>query len=61
MCKAPFTKVHENRKDLLLAMLDLRNTPSEGFNTLTAQRLMGRWTRTLLPTTEQPGPTQANN
>ena len=35
--------------------------PNEGFNTLPAQRLVGRQTRTLLPTTEQPGPTQANS
>ena len=46
-------KAKEDRKDPLLAILDWRNTLSEGFNTSPAQRLMGRRTRTLLPTAEK--------
>ena len=34
-------------------ILDWRNTPSEGFSTSPAQRLMGRRTCTLLPTAEK--------
>lgn len=39
------------RQDPYLAMLDHRNTPSQGLNTSPAQRLLSRRTRTLLPTT----------
>ena len=45
-------KAKEDKKDPLLAILDWRNTPSEGFSTSPVQRLMGRRTRTLLPTAE---------
>ncbi|XP_021170215.2 uncharacterized protein K02A2.6-like [Fundulus heteroclitus] len=38
------------RQDPYLAMLDHRNTPSQGLNTSPAQRLLIRRTRTLLPT-----------
>lgn len=38
------------RQDPYLAMLDHRNTPSQGLNTSPAQRLLSRRTRTLLPT-----------
>ena len=37
--------------DPLLAILDWRNTPTEGLDTSPAQRLMSRRTRTRLPTT----------
>lgn len=47
-CKALLVKV----KDPLLAILAWCNTPSEGFGTSPVQRLMGRRTRTLLPTTK---------
>ena len=46
-------KAKEDKKDPLLVILDWRNTPSEGFSTSPAQRLMGRRTRTLLPTAEK--------
>lgn len=36
--------------DPYLALLDHRNTPSQGLNTSPAQRLLSRRTRTLLPT-----------
>lgn len=39
--------------DPYLAMLDLRNTPTQGMNTSPAQRLFSRRTKTLLPTSHQ--------
>ena len=50
-CKALLMKARTDRQDPLLALLAWRNTQSEGFNTSPVQRLMGRLTRTLLPTT----------
>ena len=38
--------------DTYLAVLDYRNTPTEGMTTSPAQRLMSRRTKTLLPTTQ---------
>ena len=38
-------------RDIHLALLDHRNTPTQGMSTSPAQRLMSRRTRTLLPTT----------
>ena len=52
-CKGLLMKAKEDKKDPLLAILDWRNTPSEGFSTSPAQRLMGRRTRTLLPTADK--------
>lgn len=49
-CKGLLMKAKDDKKDPLLAILDWRNTPSEGFSTSPVQRLMGRRTRTLLPT-----------
>ncbi len=40
-CKALFKKARIDRKDPLLALLDWRNTPSEGIGTAPVQRLMG--------------------
>lgn len=40
-------------QDFYLTLLDWRNTPSEGMDSSPAQRLLGRRTRTLLPTTAQ--------
>ena len=51
-CKALFRKAREDRKDPLLALLDWRNTPSEQLHTSPVQRLMGRRTQTMLPSTE---------
>ena len=39
-----------DHKDPYLALLDWRNTPTEGLESSPVQRLMGRRTRTLLPT-----------
>ncbi|KAK3730127.1 hypothetical protein QZH41_004833 [Actinostola sp. cb2023] len=43
-------KTKEAGTDFYLALLDWRNTPTEGVNSSPAQRLYGRRTRTLLPT-----------
>mgnify|MGYP000329688368 CR=1 FL=1 len=51
-CKGPLLKAKEDKRDPLLAILPCRNTPSEGFSASPVQRLMGRRTRTLLPTAE---------
>ena len=40
-----------NHEDPYLGLLNLRNTPTEGWQTSPAQRLFGRRTKTLLPTT----------
>ena len=49
-CKGLLVKAKEDKKDPLLAILDWCNTPCEDFSTSPVQRLMGRCTRTLLPT-----------
>ncbi len=49
-CKTLMTKAKAAGQDPLLAFLDWRNTPTEGLGSSPAQRLMGRRTRTLLPT-----------
>ena len=46
-------KVTEDKKDFYLALLDLRNTPICDDTGSPTQRLMGRKTKTLLPTTQQ--------
>ena len=50
VCKALLKKATAHKKDPLLALLDWRNTPSEGLATSPVQRLMGRRTWTVLPT-----------
>ena len=40
------------RTDPYIAILDYRNTPTQGMESTPAQRLMNRRTRTLLPTTK---------
>jgi hypothetical protein len=44
-------KASSTNSDVYLALLDLRNTPTQGQETSPAQRCLGRRTRTLLPTT----------
>ena len=51
-CKSLMKKAKVDGQDPLLALLDWRNTPTEGIGTSPVQRLMGRRTRTLLPTHE---------
>ena len=40
-------KARHDQKDPYLAILDFRNTPTQGFNTSLAQRLMNRRTNTV--------------
>lgn len=47
--KRLFTKCKESGQSEFLALLDWRNTPTEGIGTSPAQRLMGRRCKTLLP------------
>ena len=49
--KNVFKKAISDDKDPWLALLDYRNTPTEGVNSSPAQRLFSRRTRTLLPVT----------
>ena len=42
-------KAKNNNSDPYLALLDFRNTPTEGINRSPAQLLLGRRTKTLLP------------
>ena len=48
--KRILTKCQKDHKDVEIAFLDHRNTPTSGLDTSPAQRLMNRRTRTLLPT-----------
>ncbi len=49
--KRLFKKCRESGKSEFLALLDWRNTPSEGMTTSPAQRFLGRRCRTRLPMT----------
>ena len=49
-CKSLMKKAKGNGGDPLLALLDWRNTLTEGIGSSPAQKLMGRRTQTLLPT-----------
>ena len=48
--KLIFAKAKQSGESEYMALLDWRNTPSEGMGTSPAQRLMGRRRKTLLPT-----------
>ena len=50
--KSLLRKARKTKGDLHLALLALRNTPTESMGTSPAQRLLGRRCRTLLPTTK---------
>ena len=45
-------KTTEEKKDVYIALLDLRNTPTDSVTGSPVQRLMGRRTKTLVPTTK---------
>ena len=49
--KSIMKKAKQAGTDIYLSLLDWRNTPSEGMSSSPAQRMFGRGTRTLLPTT----------
>ena len=51
--KTILTKARESGNDPYLAILASRNTPTEAMDSSPAQRLLGRRTRTLLPTTNR--------
>ena len=51
-CKNLMKKEKADGQDPLLALLDWRNTPTEGIETSPVQRLMGCRTQNLLPTHE---------
>ena len=46
-------KAASTNSDFQLALLDWRNTPTEGMKSSPGQRIFGRRTRTLLPTTRE--------
>ena len=50
LSKLLFAKAKQSGESEYMALLDWRNTPSEGMSTSPAQRLMGRRCKTLLPT-----------
>lgn len=52
IAKRMLRKTAKSGEDQYLALLNIRNTPSQGLDSSPAQRLMGRRTRTLLPTTK---------
>ena len=45
-------KCKASGEGLLLGLLNLRNTPTESLNTSPAQKLLGRRTKSMVPTTE---------
>ena len=49
--KRLFKKCHESGQSEFLALLDWRNTPSEGIGSSPSQRFLGRQCKTLLPMT----------
>ena len=51
--KSLMVKAQEDSRDPYLALLDWRNTPTEGIGSSPAQRLLGRRTKTLLPTSSR--------
>ena len=51
--KSLIKKANDDKKDIYLALLELRNTPINDLLGSPAQRLMGRRTKTLLPTSNQ--------
>ena len=52
VAKRMIRKTTKSGEDKYLAMLNIRNVPTQGVDSSPAQGLMGRRTRTLLPTTQ---------
>ena len=53
IAKKLMIKAKEAETDPCLALLDYRNTPTEGMSSSPAQRLLGRRTKTTLPTAKK--------
>lgn len=51
MAKRTMRKCKEGNTEIYKALLEIRNTPSQGIGSSPAQRLLGRRTRSFLPTT----------
>jgi hypothetical protein len=51
--KTMMKKCLHNNEDMYIGLLNLRNTPTEGLKTSPAQRLMGRRTKSLVPTSTE--------
>ncbi|XP_046568370.1 uncharacterized protein K02A2.6-like [Haliotis rubra] len=54
IAKRMMKKCNAANEDPYLGLLNIRNTPTEGLQTSPAQRLMGRSTRTQVPSTLEP-------
>ena len=52
VAKQLLRKARDSKTDVQLALLDQRNTPTQGMTTSPAQRFLNRRTKTLLPTKE---------
>ena len=52
IAKRMLRKCKASKEDPYIGLLNIRNTPTEGMATSPAQRLFGRRTNTLLPTTQ---------
>ena len=52
VAKRMLRKTTKSGEDQYLALLNVRNVPTQGVDSSPAQRLLGRRTRTLLPTTQ---------
>ena len=52
IAKRILRKSQSSGEDHYVALLNLRNTPTEGLNTSPAQRLFGRRTKSMMPTAE---------
>ena len=52
VAKRMLRKTTKSGEDQYLALLNIRNVPTQGVDSSPAQRLLGRRTRTLLPTTQ---------
>jgi hypothetical protein len=51
--KKTLRKANKSGTDQYLAVLEMRNTPTQGLDTSPAQRLLNRRTRTVLPMTSK--------
>ena len=52
LAKRILRKIQSSGEDHYVALLNIRNTPTEGLNTSPGQRLFGRRTKSKMPTAE---------